>query len=372
MVGAGRAQFLETDVVLHCLEGQVALLRHVMAFEEASHGRKVLTDTQRWKATFAAYFLSAVSQSQLTLLERTTLDTADVSYTSSHNWVIKTSKKLSFELRHNANRSLSRLNDAQELQAFKWAPMKILAFLLSNSKSQFAIHLQLPELMYDKSGEWDIYISLSAVHGHTRYSHVASSENYGKELSITELMGLGWVFHCTNNSNESTRKGRTPVVKDARWTSQKQAVYKAGRRYTLCTLVERPVLRGAVILYGKDIFHCQIDYWKFYQAGHKLYLTGNGVVLSYVDVPVDFLYFGNRPSGSTTAGSGSTDSAPGAGSSSGPGRGSMDKAPGKAQNLRAQGRKVEAKVCLRRHLSPRLSTPQASESPLATTDPSAT
>ena len=50
-----------------------------------------------------------------------------------------------------------------------------------------------------------------------------------------------------------------------------------------------------MILYGKDIFYCQIDYWKFYQAGHKLYLTGNGVVLSYVDVPVDFLYFGNRP-----------------------------------------------------------------------------
>ena len=52
---------------------------------------------------------------------------------------------------------------------------------------------------------------------------------------------------------------------------------------------------GTVILYGKDIFYCQIDYWRFYQAGHKLYLTGNGVVLSYVDVPVDFLYFGNRP-----------------------------------------------------------------------------
>ena len=137
------------------------------AGQEANHGRKVLTDTQRWKATFAAYFLGAVSQSQLALLARTTNDTASISYTSSNNWVVSTSKKLSWELRHNEKRSLGRLNDAQfenlpALQAFKWAPMKILAFLLSNSKSRFAIHIQLPELMYDQIGHWDIYISLSA------------------------------------------------------------------------------------------------------------------------------------------------------------------------------------------------------------------
>ena len=112
MLGAGREQFYDPDVVLHCLKGQVALLHHVMAFEDANHGRKVLTDTQRWKATVAAYFLAAFSQSQLTLLERTTIDTAGVAYTSSNSRVVKTSKKLSWELRHNANRSLGRLNDA--------------------------------------------------------------------------------------------------------------------------------------------------------------------------------------------------------------------------------------------------------------------
>ena len=46
---------------------------------------------------------------------------------------------------------------------------------------------------------------------------------------------------------------------------------------------------GTVILYGKDIFYCQLDYWLFYQEGQKLYLTGNGVVLSCVDAPVNFL-----------------------------------------------------------------------------------
>ena len=208
-VGAGREQFCETDVVLHCLEGQVALLHHVMAFEEANTGRKILSDTQRWKATLAAYFLGAVSQSQLALLERTTTDTAAVSYTSPNRWVVKTSKSLSYELRHNANRSLGRLNDAQfenlpMLQAFKWAPVKILAFLLSNSKSRFAIHLQLRELMYERIGEWVIYISLSTFQGHTRYS-VASDESYGKKLTMADLMSPGKV--CNWEPSRETGSG---------------------------------------------------------------------------------------------------------------------------------------------------------------------
>ena len=159
MLGAGREQYYDPDVVMHCLEGQVALLHHIMAFEDANHGRIV------------AYFLGAVTQSQLTLLlpghrhctqsqltllERTTIDTAGVAYTSSNSWVVSTSKKLSWELRHNANRSLGCVSDAQfeslpALQAFKWAPMKILAFLWSNSKSRFAVHIQLRELMF---GQW--------------------------------------------------------------------------------------------------------------------------------------------------------------------------------------------------------------------------
>ena len=89
------------------LEGQVALLRHVMAFKEANSGRKVLSDKQRWKATFAAYFLGAMSQGQLALLEQTTNDAAGVAYASPNSWVVKTSKSLSYELRHNSNRSLS-------------------------------------------------------------------------------------------------------------------------------------------------------------------------------------------------------------------------------------------------------------------------
>ena len=123
MIGAGQERFcgseVALEVALHCLEGQLSLIHHVMAFEEANGGRKILSDTQRWKAQFAAYFLGALSQGQLALLERTTNDTAAVAYTSPNSWVIKTSKRLSYELRHNTNRNLGRLNDAQ----FEHLPM---------------------------------------------------------------------------------------------------------------------------------------------------------------------------------------------------------------------------------------------------------
>ena len=52
---------------------------------------------------------------------------------------------------------------------------------------------------------------------------------------------------------------------------------------------------GTVVLYGRDVFYCQLDYWQFYNDGHELYLTPNGVILSYVDVPAQYLYFMRRP-----------------------------------------------------------------------------
>ena len=361
MLGAGQERFCGSDVALHCLEGQVSLIHHVLAFEEANGGRKILSDTQRWKAQFAAYFLGAVSQAQLSLLEQTTNNTAGVAYASPNSWVVKTSKKLSYELRHNSNRNLGRLSDAQfehlpMLQAFQWAPVKILAFLLSNSKSRFAIHLQLRELMYERIEHWDIYISLSAFQGHTRYSDVASEESFGKKLSLTDLMGHGKVFHCTKNHNWDSISASGLLLSATRGaqTRSRQAihfVYAGG---------EVGPQAGTVVLYGRDVFYCQLDYWQFYHDGHELYLTPNGVILSYVDVPAKYLYFMRRPpheedvgakrwnkrqqqsreergsmdpesSSDPAAGRGSVDPAPGAASSSDPGRGSMDPGPGKAR-----------------------------------------
>ena len=55
---------------LEILEGQVALVHHIMAFEEANPAVHVLSPRQKWKATFLAYFLGAVSQGQLTIMKQ--------------------------------------------------------------------------------------------------------------------------------------------------------------------------------------------------------------------------------------------------------------------------------------------------------------
>ena len=54
MLGAGQERFCGSEVAPHCLEGQVSLIHHVIAFEEANGGRKILSDMQGWKAQFAA------------------------------------------------------------------------------------------------------------------------------------------------------------------------------------------------------------------------------------------------------------------------------------------------------------------------------
>ena len=61
--------------------------------------------------------------------------------------------------------------------------------------------------------------------------------------------------------------------------------------------------------------------------GVPLHLTGNGIVLSYDNVPVKYLQQPRKEGGYVYPGS----SEAGAGSSSEPGRGSMDPAPGKAK-----------------------------------------
>ena len=99
----------------------------------------------------------------------------DESYAASladqNCWQVRTSKSLTYALRHNRDLALGRFNDAMfenidhKLQAFRWAPHKILGFLLGNTKTRFSVHVQLRRLAYDDIPSIDWYISLSAVQG---------------------------------------------------------------------------------------------------------------------------------------------------------------------------------------------------------------
>ena len=59
MDGVTQEKVLNPLNALEILEGQVALVHHIMAFEEANPAVHVLAPRQKWKATFLAYFLGS-------------------------------------------------------------------------------------------------------------------------------------------------------------------------------------------------------------------------------------------------------------------------------------------------------------------------
>ena len=173
MQGVRPEQAINPVSALEVLEGQVALVHHIMAFEEANPAVHILSPRQKWKAGFLAYFLGAVSKGQLEVMKRLGDESYAASLADRGCWQVRTSKGLVYELRHSRDLALGRFNDAlfenidKKLQAFRWAPRKILGFLLGNAKTRFSVHVQLRRLHYDDVPSIDWYISLSAVQGHT-------------------------------------------------------------------------------------------------------------------------------------------------------------------------------------------------------------
>ena len=125
MEGVTQEKVLNPLNALEILEGQVALVHHIMAFEEANPAVHVLSPRQKWKATFLAYFLGAVSQGQLTIMKQLGDEAYAASLADQNCWQVRTSKRLTYLLRHSKQTSLGRRNDAlfenidRDLQAFR-------------------------------------------------------------------------------------------------------------------------------------------------------------------------------------------------------------------------------------------------------------
>ena len=219
MDGVTQEKVLNPLNALEILEGQVALVHHIMAFEEANPAVHVLAPRQKWKATFLAYFLGAVSQGQLTIMKQLGDEAYMAGLADRNCWQVKTSKRLIYLLRHSKDTNLGRYNDAlfenidKDLQAFRWAPHKILGFLLGNTKSRFTVHVQLRRLDYDDVPSIDWCISLSAVQGHSRVSDVGDPSTLGEPLTLDRCRALGYIFHATHNKNwERSRIRDSPWV----------------------------------------------------------------------------------------------------------------------------------------------------------------
>ena len=230
MEGVTQEKVLNPLNALEILEGQVALVHHIMAFEEANPAVHILAPRQKWKATFLAYFSGAASQGQLTIMKQLGDEAYAAGLADQNCWQVRTSKRLIYLLRHSKETSLGRFNDSlfknidRDLQAFRWAPHKILGFLLGNTKSRFTVHVQLRRLDYD-----DVPSPLSAVQGHSRVSDVADPSTLGEPLTLDRCRALGYIFHATRNKNwEGIRDQRLALGRT------REEVQPLGHPYGLC------------------------------------------------------------------------------------------------------------------------------------------
>ena len=287
MDGVTQKKVLNPLNALEILEGQVALAHHIMAFEEANPAVHILTPRQK------AYFLGAVSQGQLTIMKQLG-DAAYAAGLADQNcWQVRTSKRLIYLLRHSKDTSLGRYNDAlfenidRDLQAFRWAPHKILGFLLKNTKSRFTVHVQLRRLDYDDVPSIDWYISLSAVQGHSRVSDIADPSTLGEPLTLDRCRALGYIFHATRNKNWESIRDKGLALGHTREEGQSSHMVYAGGS-------EAPK-HGTQIQYGKYLFYCNVKFEELLNEGGALFLAGNAVVLSYKTIPAKYLTFHTRP-----------------------------------------------------------------------------
>ena len=286
MQGVTQEQVVNPLSALMILEGQVALVHHIMAYEEANPAVHILTPRQKLKASFLAYFMGAVSKGQLMVMKQL-----------GDERQVRTSKRLTYTLPHNHDLSLGRYNDAlfknidRELQAFRWAPHKILGFLLGNTKTRFAVHVQLRRLHYDDIPSIDWYISLWAIQDPSRVSETAAPSTLGEPLSLDRCRALGYGFHATHNKNWEGIKAQGLVLGKTRVEGQSSriAIHMA---YAGGTEAPR---YGTHIPYGRYLFYCNVKYEKLLSDGYSLYLADNGVVLCYQTIPASYLTFHTRP-----------------------------------------------------------------------------
>ncbi|CAE7386490.1 der, partial [Symbiodinium necroappetens] len=225
-------------------------------------GCRLLQPHLTWKYEFLRCFLGALGEESLDSLHEEIRVVGNMRHDHG-SWAVRTSKDMSRILRHEATTCLGNYMEAslEELQRmrlkpFEWEPRKFFAIVCANSKGRFNLWVSPKALVFNRFFDWDFEIGIGAIQGHSRMP--------GLVLGFTRA---GW------------RTGRMAI----------HFVYAGGE--------ESPGL-GTHIKYGSYIFYAKLDYVHFWEHGHELYLTDNGVVgvvLAYQDVAPMYLTFHYRP-----------------------------------------------------------------------------
>ena len=102
---------------------------------------------------------------------------------------------------------------------------------------------------------------------------------------------MGYIFHAAENANYESIKSDGLLIRATRKGWQKHRVVI---HLTYAGGTESPG-PGTVIRYGANVFYAKLDIDTFFNHGHDLFLTDNGVVLCYEDIAPMYLTFHGRP-----------------------------------------------------------------------------
>ena len=283
--------------VVDILEGQLAFLMHVRAYQDNHPGTHILQRQLEWKVDFLRCCLGCLSKQELLEVDR------EIAHVEAQrhlhgSYYVRTSKALSRHLRHSQDFPLGKFleGSVEQLQRtsvkpFDWNPDKFFAFIMANSKGRFALWVAPSALTFGRFMDWDFQIGVGAIQGHSRLPDQVEEVSYGEKLTLERCQQLGYIFHSTYNQNYAyiRQDGLSLGATKEAWQRHRRAihfVYAGG---------EIAPGMGTVIRYGSNVFYAQLDYTTFLEHGNDLYLTANGVVLSYKDIAPMYLSFHYRP-----------------------------------------------------------------------------
>ena len=289
--------FGETAVT-NLIEGQLAFLHHVRTYEEAHPGTRFLQRNLCWKIEFLNCCLGSLPKEQLDEISSEISEVVRLGGTPN-SWAVRSSKTMSRALRHELGQklgkyleaSMEQLDKATSLRPFNWEPRKFFAFLMANSKGRFQTWIAPVACSFKRFLDWDFAIGISAIQGHSRMPEQVSTVAQGEKLTLARARELGYIFHAAENSNYESIKSDGLLIRATRkgWQKHRVAIH-----LTYAGGTESPG-PGTVIRYGAHVFYAKLDIESFFNHGHDLFLTDNGVVLCYEDIAPMYLTFHYRP-----------------------------------------------------------------------------
>eukprot|EP00439_Symbiodinium_sp_Y106_P010123 s10289_g1.t1 len=222
--------------VTDLLEGQLAFLSHVRLFEENHPGNHILQQNLVWKYEFLRCFLGCLDEAELS--SRTSFGSTSSSDVSS---------------------AVSMRQSCQLWQLRSGTcPISVIT-AVKTSKNMSRI------LRHDDRTVLGKYMEFS-LEGFQRTS--AKPYDWRPPKFFSFLMA---------NSKGRFNIGVAPVA------------------LTFGRFLDWDFHIGTVVKYGPYVFYCNLDYESYLNHGHELYLTDNGVVLSYESIAPMYLTFHYRP-----------------------------------------------------------------------------